>query len=689
MNTLDKEKSPYLLQHASNPIHWTTWNDDALERAKAEDKPIFISIGYATCHWCHVMEKESFSNQELADYFNKNFICIKVDREERPDLDHIYMKACQAITGQGGWPLNCFLTPEGAPFFASTYLPLEDAFERPGLKRLGNAIQDLWTNKRDDLVKDSKNLTEGLLNAIPQKKEDDVFPVAGSLEDCAVELESRYDVKDGGFDQAPKFPNVPNHLFLAYRYAFREDGMKDTILNHSLHQMATGGLFDHIGGGFMRYSTDSDWQIPHFEKMLCDNAMMLNLYSEVFVLKDMPLYKWIAENTAMYLLRDLRATEGAFYSAEDADSEGVEGKFYTWDYQELQDVLGKDFIQFNSTFKLTEEGNFKDPHSNEPMGNHLVWNEFFIKIIRMNQVEPLYELEKFYEPLRQHRNKRPRPFRDEKILTDWNSLLMMSFARSGRLLNEYHWVETAESIFYFLETKMVQGEYLYHRYYEGEVGIKSCLDDYAFFIWGLIELHQSTGNNKYLAKAIDWTNKTIEYFFNSEKGLFHFTLEQQTDLLIRPTEIYDSSLPSGNSVMANNLVRLFQLSGISEFKTVVENLFISMSPSIKEHSSSHCMLMLALDQYYLESPQVSLYNLDLKEQEDKEKFLEELSDFHQLKNPRILFQFPDDKHPSLRDDMAEVKTTQKFERYSLCMNKTCYPATSDLDLIKDMISGKF
>ncbi len=682
-NALIREKSPYLQQHAHNPFDWKPWSPATLKLAQESEKPIFLSIGYSACHWCHVMENESFTNAELADFFNEHFICIKVDREERPDLDAIYMKACQAITGQGGWPLNCFLTPEGKPFFAATYLPLEDRYQRPGMFRLGRAIQELWANRRDKLINDSNQLINVLESYRPVFSENTFkMPEPGSLEHSAVELESRFDAKFGGFDQAPKFPNPQNLLYLLYRYQFRADGMKYQVLNHTLNQMAMGGLFDHVGGGFTRYTIDAQWEIPHFEKMIWDNAFLLLLYAESAIQFDNPFYRYIAESTAMYLLRDLRSDEGGFYTAEDADSEGKEGRFYLWKISELQELFGDQFNEFSSLFKVSAEGNFNDPHHPEPGFNHLTLTAETRQRLLQGDTTTLHRLTHFQKQLFDRRQLRQRPFRDEKILTDASAYTAMALARAARLLNQPYWIEVAEETIKRIIAQMEQGDFFYHRLCEGEVAHKSPLDDYAALIWALIELYQSTLNSDYLNEAMRLAQKTLEHF-GSEEGWFYYTLAQQKDLILRSVEIYDGAQPSGNSVMAYNLIRLYQLTGDAHFLSVFEKQIKALHSSVSEHWSSHCLLMIALDHYYLGANQLTFISPQLTEREDKERWLSEVSELAALKDMRLLLRRD---HPDVKSSGFEHSPLQN-EKYLFCKGQSCFPPTSDFQLLKDLILG--
>jgi len=598
-NRLINEKSPYLLQHAYNPVDWYPWCEDAFHKAAHENKPIFLSIGYSTCHWCHVMEKESFEDHEVAELMNREMISIKVDREERPDLDNVYMAVCQMLTGSGGWPLTIIMTPDKAPFFAGTYIPKSTRSGRIGLMDLIPKIKDVWENRKNEVFDSANRIREAL------KDMDDITPGqkmdVSILEKGYMELANRFDDTLGGFSNAPKFPSPHNFLFLLRYWKRTGDEKALNMVEKSLLNMRLGGMYDHIGFGFHRYSTDREWLLPHFEKMLYDQAMLAMAYIETFQATGNNDYASAANEIFSYVLRDMTSSEGGFYSAEDADSEGEEGKFYVWKDAELREILNKeDADLITNIFNVKKEGNFKEESTGALTGTNIF---HLIKPIRQIAEEkniPLSELEKRLSAIRNilfnERGKRIRPHRDDKILTDWNGLMIAAIALGAKAFNEENLLCAARGAADFILHNMRDSNGgLLHRYRDSEGGITGNTDDYAFFIWGLIELYETTFETKYLKNAIELNEYYITHFFDKTRGGFFFTPDNGESLLVRKREIYDGAVPSGNSVAMLNLIKLARITGRPDLEKFSERTNQAFSQVINKTPSAHTFFMCALE----------------------------------------------------------------------------------------------
>lgn len=579
-NKLINEKSPYLLQHAHNPVNWYPWGTEAFEKATQEDKPIFLSIGYSTCHWCHVMERESFEDPEAAEVLNKYFVSIKVDREERPDIDSIYMSVCQALTGHGGWPLTVFLTPGRQPFFAGTYYPKDDSRGTMGLLSLLQAIQDAWESNRKALLDSAREILAY------QKAENDSNSgelTRNAIHDAFSHLKYSFDSTYGGFGRAPKFPSPHNLLFLLrYWYEFKEPYALE-IVEKTLVSMKNGGIFDHVGFGFSRYSTDRKWLVPHFEKMLYDNALLALAYGEAFSSTGNPEYSATAGKILEYVLRDMTSPEGGFYSAEDADSEGVEGKFYVWTPQEIRDVLdSSDGEEYCRLYDITESGNFED--NNIP------------NLIETGSLDA-YKTE-FAEKCRvrlfHRREHRLHPYKDDKILTGWNGLMLAAFAYCGRILKQSRFISASENCANFILKRLFSKEgRLLARYRAGEAAINAFLEDYAFLVWGLLELYEATYKAEYLEYAIKLNGQMLELFTDDkEKGLFLYGKDSE-ELITRPREGYDGAMPSGNSAAAMNLIRLARLTGQPELEQRAKSIMDYFSGEVEAAPTGHSYMLCA------------------------------------------------------------------------------------------------
>jgi uncharacterized protein YyaL (SSP411 family) len=578
-NRLLSEKSPYLLQHAYNPVHWYPWSEEAFQAAAREDKPILLSVGYSTCHWCHVMAHESFEDQAVADLMNQAFICIKVDREERPDIDQMYMSVAQAMTGRGGWPLTIIMTAEKKPFFAATYIPKTSSRGQAGLMEIIPRVQELWDKNRDELLGSADKILDYLqTQSLPSARGEAANLDEAYLVQGYEALASIYDPQNGGFGTAPKFP-TPHNLFFLLRY-WRRTGDEHALqmVEETLQAMRMSGIYDHVGFGFHRYSTDAQWLVPHFEKMLYDQALMAIAYIECFQATGKEEYATVACEILDYVLRDMTAPQGGFFSAEDADSEGEEGKFYLWTAEELKETLDKEeFMLLIRLFDLHESGNFEK-------GGNILRLRSSIKdgAAVLNISEPdLYErLELIRSKLFLAREKRVHPFKDDKILTDWNGLMIAALAKASQALPKAKGAEYEKAAIRaadFIQKKMQIAEgRLLHRY-RGEAGIAANLDDYAFLIWGLLDLYETVFEAKYLKAALQLNQIMMQHFWDKDQGGLFFSADDADGLLLRRKEYYDGAIPSGNSIAMHNLLRLMHLAGLTELEDKAWDLARSLA----------------------------------------------------------------------------------------------------------------
>ncbi len=586
-NQLVNESSPYLLQHAHNPVNWYPWSEKALDLARKENKPILVSIGYSACHWCHVMEKESFEDEATAAIMNEKFINIKIDREERPDLDHIYMDAVQAMTGSGGWPLNVFLTPDTKPFYGGTYFPPKRAYNRPSWQEVLLNVSNAFNEKRNEIDEQADTLTAHLLKAnsfgASQAGMDDVFKKE-KLEETYQNIMKSADRQWGGFGNAPKFPqSMVIQFLLRFHYSFGEKQALDHALL-SLDKMIGGGIYDQIGGGFSRYSTDAEWLAPHFEKMLYDNALLVSVISEAYQLTGNKKYKNVIEEVIQFIERELLHPQGGFYSALDADSEGVEGKFYTWNYEEVKAILQEDTEIFCAFFDITAEGNFehvnilcKKTDEREFMERH-----------KLSGTELQNMLQRTKAKLFAVRNKRIRPQLDDKILLSWNCLMNTALSKAFAATGNQHYRELAIKNMGFLLSEFSQKDTndFFHSWKDGKANHPAFLDDYAYLIQALIQLQVITTETPYLTRAKEITDWVLKNFEEEETGFFYFTSVNQKDILLRKKEVYDGAQPSGNAIMTENLYKLSKYFEIPEWKDRVMKTIQTLSNAIVRHPTS-------------------------------------------------------------------------------------------------------
>jgi uncharacterized protein YyaL (SSP411 family) len=589
-NRLIRETSPYLLQHAHNPVDWYPWSDEALSRARDEDKPILLSIGYSACHWCHVMEHESFENAAIARLMNDNFVNIKVDREERPDLDQIYMGAVQLMTGSGGWPLTVFLLPGGEPFYGGTYFPPDDRYGRPGFPRLLVNIAEAYRNRRQDVQDNAKRLREHLNQQIQSGQSTGELNET-ILDNAARSLESRFDLREGGFGGAPKFPPSMTIDFLL-RYHHRTGSARALeMATLTLDKMAYGGMYDQIGGGFHRYSTDDRWLVPHFEKMLYDNALLARAYLDAYRLTGRPLYRRITEEVLDFIVREMRDPNGGFYSTQDADSEGVEGKFYVWDRSEFEEVIGDDGELLARYFNVTDHGNWE---------HHNILNvprppELFCKAERIAEAELSSKIAAATPRLYAAREKRVRPGRDEKILADWNGLALRAFAEAAAFLGREDYRKIAEENAAFVFDKLWDGQRLVHSFKDGRARFNAYLDDYANVADGLLALYQLTFEEQWLRRSELLAEIIVDRFADKEQGGFYFTARDHEELIARTKDLFDNATPSGNSVAADVLLRLAAVLGHDNFRNIAERTLAAVENHLGPYASGFGRMLAALD----------------------------------------------------------------------------------------------
>jgi len=692
-NRLINETSPYLLQHAHNPVDWYPWGEEALSRARAENRPILLSIGYSACHWCHVMEHESFENEPIARLMNEHFINIKVDREERPDLDTIYMNAVQMMTGHGGWPMTVFLTPDGRPFYGGTYYPPVDRHGMPGFPRVLISLAEAWQNRREEIEKNAGGLLQELQRI-------DRFKGAGEeatmavLDQSATRLLQSLDRTHGGFGTRPKFPPAMALSFLLRQDLRQPDrGYRDAV-TLTLDRMARGGIYDQLGGGFHRYSVDERWLVPHFEKMLYDNALLSRVYLEAWLVTGNPFYRQIVEETLDYVRREMTDPSGGFYSTQDADSEGVEGKFFVWRPAEVLSLLGpEDGEIFCRFYDITEEGNFEEEN-----------------ILHVGHVEGTVEeaaprlgltpdaLEKLLARGRRilfdAREARVKPARDEKILTAWNGLMLRSFAEAARALHRQDYLDIAVRNAHFLTTQMCEGDRLRRTRHRGQTRLNGYLEDYANTIDGLLALYQASFDPSWYHQAHRLTEAMIEHFHDAEGGGFFFTSHDHETLIARSKDFYDNATPSGNAVAAEVLLRLALYTGESRYRDLAEEIFQQVAAVIPRMPTGFGHLLCAID-FALASP----YEIALVGPLSSPAMAEFRAVLERQFLPHLVVALADsDRSPvapsdSLAGDLIEIPllanrpAVEGQPTVYLCRHHTCERPITDPELLRQQLAS--
>ena len=601
-NKLDRESSPYLLQHAKNPVHWHAWNEESLNKAKKENKPIFLSVGYSSCHWCHVMAHESFEDDEIAKVMNENFVNIKVDREERPDLDDIYQKVCQMSTGQGGWPLSVFLTPEQRPFYVGTYFPAIDSYGRPGFGSLCRQLAQSWKEKPKDVEKAADSFLQNLdkLQQFPTPSEID----KSTLDEAAINLLQMADTTYGGFGQAPKFPSASNLSFM-FRYT-RLSGISkfEKFALLTLKKMAKGGIFDQIGGGFHRYSTDARWLVPHFEKMLYDNALLPIVYSEAYQITKDSFFREVVRKTLDYVIREMTSDNGTFFSAQDADTNGEEGQTFVWKKQEIEKILGDNSEIFCIYYDVTDGGNFE---GNTILANNISASSLGFKFNK-TETEIQNIVSECSHKLLEARSKREQPGKDDKVITSWNGLMISGFLAGYRITDDVNYFDIAKKSIDFFEKSFKKNNMLHRTFKNNNPKLNGYLDDYAYMANASIDMFENTSEPKYLEFATNLANHLIIHFWDDSTDGFFFTSDSHEKLIIRPKNNYDLSMPSGNSVAAYVLLRLHHITQNKQFLEIAKKIIEAQATAAAENPFAFGYLLNVLYLYHQKPTEITIIN---------------------------------------------------------------------------------
>jgi hypothetical protein len=688
-NHLATEKSPYLQLHAHNPVDWYPWGEEAFRKARDENKPIFLSIGYATCHWCHVMEQESFSDPLIGEMMNAAFVSIKVDREERPDIDSVYMSVSQMLTGGGGWPLTILMTPDRKPFFAATYIPKEDRFGQTGLLTLIPQIATAWREKHAEIASSAEQITASLRQSTSGDAGGEL--TKATLTEAVRQLDSRFDPVRGGFLPAPKFPSPHQLLFLLRYWKRTGDAKALTMVETTLDAMRRGGIFDQIGFGFHRYSTDPQWLVPHFEKMLYDQALLAMAYTEAYQATHKPEYRAIAERVLEYVLRDMRAPNGAFYSAEDADSEGKEGTFYLWREPEIRSLLGNDADLFIAAYGVAKGGNF---HGDEGDGHANILHVAKTPAeVASERKMPRRVVERRLEAARTKlfaaREKRVHPLKDDKILTDWNGLMIAALAEAAQVFDRPDYDAAARrAAGFLLATMRTKDGRLLHRFRDGDAAITGKLDDYAFLTWGLLNVYESSFDVRYLQAAIDLQRVALQHFGDAKGGGFFLTADDAEQLLARPKESYDGAIPSGNSAELLNLIRLGRITGNPSYETTADKLVRAFSAGVAGEPSGHTALLLGVD--FALGPSFEIVLAGTRDAADV-KALRQVLAGRFLPNKVVLFRPAGEAAPPITAIAAftkpQVAIRNKATAY-ICTDYVCKLPTNDPAAMAKLLSGE-
>ncbi|MBI5403590.1 MAG: thioredoxin domain-containing protein [Ignavibacteriae bacterium] len=694
-NNLINEKSPYLLQHAGNPVNWYAWNDKSLELAKKQNKPIFLSVGYSTCYWCHVMERESFENENIASLLNKYFINIKVDREERPDIDRVYMTALQSMTGSGGWPMNMFLTPDLKPFYGATYIPPKAKYGRSGFEDVIEQINNLWITKKDDLINSGEKIFSILNSRLKIKSNSEINIDESVFEKSFETIKNIFDYDNGGFGIGNKFPRpvVLNYLLSLYHKEKNPESLDMVIF--TLKKMCDGGLYDHIGGGFHRYSVDLYWRVPHFEKMLYDQAQIVNTLLDTYSITGKKYFLDYAEDTLDYVLNNLTDKSGGFYSAEDAESAiedsipgyKEEGFYYLWEKNQIDEILGNEYSQiFSYMFGIKHEGNtISDPHDVFKNRNVLyISSDAYETAKKFNQTPEEIELivSECKNILRNKRDKRPRPHLDDKILTSWNSLMISAFARAYNITNDSRYLEAAVKSIDFIIGKMwdSNSKTLYHRYRDSEVKFKSGLEGYAFFIKALIDMYETTFDDYYLAISLTIADSALYKFYDKENYGFFDSETDSSDIIIQTKEIYDGAEPSGNAVIVEDLLRLYYFSGNKSYLEAAEKSIKYFFPELQNLPFSSPYMLNNLF-FLLGSPKEIIFTGDFQD----ENLLSMVKYIHGKYVPFKILLHADEKTEEISAFIKDIITDYKPAKFYVCENKSCKLPVDNPDELKKII----
>ncbi|MDQ3021161.1 MAG: thioredoxin domain-containing protein [Bacteroidota bacterium] len=696
-NKLINEKSPYLLQHAYNPVDWHPWNEETFELAKKENKPIFLSVGYSTCYWCHVMEREVFENDEIAKLMNEYFVNVKLDREERPDVDRVYMSALQAMTGAGGWPMSMFLTPELKPFYGATYIPPKAKYGRAGFEDVITQIHDIWIKKEKEVIQSSEKITENLQKSIESKVKDneDNKLVKSILENAFNTIKKIYDDEYGGFGSGNKFPRpVVFNFLLDYYYHTKEFASLDMV-SFSLNKMYEGGMYDHLAGGFHRYSVDNIWRVPHFEKMLYDQAQLITTYVNTYLVTKNKFYLFVAEDTAHYVLENLQSKDGAFYSAEDAESaldeskpkEKAEGAYNLWQKDEIEKILVKEDAEiFNFYFGVEHHGNtLNDPHEVFGTKNVLfVANDVFDTAKKFDKTPE--EIAKIIDDSRskllQIRNKRPKPHLDDKILTPWNGLMISALANIYKVTDNKDYLNAAKDAIDFIRKNLfVKGKkILLHRYRDGEARFDGTLEDYAYLILGLIDLYEATFEIEHLQFALELNEISIEMFYDKENGAFFDVGNEINDVILKTKDIYDGAEPSGNSIQIMNLLRLGYMTDNKRYIEKAEASLKLFSNDLKRLPFSSPQLLCALS-FYLYSPKEIIFS-GIK---DEEKFIDLKKSVDEIFIPNKVLLYASKELMNISKFISNIVSDESKLSVYVCENYQCNLPVNDLEELKKLL----
>lgn len=665
-NHLASEKSPYLLQHVYNPVDWYPWSEEAFDKAKRENKPIFLSIGYSTCHWCHVMAHESFEDEEVAAILNESFICIKVDKEERPDIDTLYMNICQVTTGHGGWPLTIFMTAEQKPFFAATYIPKHTRYGIVGLMDLLEQVRSEWITNQDE-IENTGNQLQTIMKENFENKSDTGTVSKDFIHLAVTEFEQRFDHDYGGFGNEPKFPTPHNLMFLLHYASLESDEQSLFMVENTLKNMYRGGIYDHIGYGFSRYSTDAKWLVPHFEKMLYDNALLAMVYVQAYQYTKNPLYKTVCEQILEYIRREMTDKEGGFYCAQDADSEGVEGKYYVFTPDEINSILGnEDGALFNTYFDITKEGNFEGASIPN-----------LLKTWEMKYDNE--KLERLCKQVYTYRLNRTQLHKDDKILTSWNALMITAYANAAKVLQKEEYLDTAKRAVEFINRRLIgEDGRLYVRYRESDAKYFGHIDDYAFYCMALLSVYEASYDVAYLKQAMSLTDQMLEQFWDSNNSGFFLYAKDSEQLLYRPKEVYDGAIPSGNSVAGYVLQRLANITADVHYMEYAEKQLSFLAGQVKDYPAGYSFSLMAFLEALYPSKEIVCVENDKEEHQDLIDYLS--WNFE----PNTIAIVKNDKNQEELEKLVEYVTNyhtiNEKTTYYVCENHSCQSPTNELSI---------
>ena len=679
-NRLIHETSPYLLQHAHNPVDWYAWGEDAFEKAKAEDKPILLSIGYSACHWCHVMERESFENEAIARLMNELFVNIKVDREERPDLDEIYMSAVQMLTGRGGWPMTVFLTPDRKPFYGGTYFPPEDRGGMPGFPRILKGVNQAYRERPADVEKSVTQILNALQRMSESAETGQVFSKT-IIAEGAAKVAQAYDVDNGGLGQAPKFPNAGVYELFLRHYHRSKSARYLEMVTHTLTKMACGGIYDHLGGGFHRYSVDAKWLVPHFEKMLYDNAQLVRIYAHAYKITGEPLFKSVVDESLTYLLREMLQPEGGFYSTQDADSEGEEGKFFVWTEGEVMGILGEDDgAIFCRIYDVSEAGNFEDKNILHPILTLDQASKYFRK--KSSEIERI--IAKAKQKLFGEREKRIKPFRDEKIITAWNGLMLSGLAEAIKISPQPLFIDAARRTIDFIFAKCFRDGLLLHSYKDGQAKLLGFLDDYAFTAIGLLDMYEALFDASALERAIALGGIMLRDFWDEKGGGFFSTGVSHEKLISRAKPIFDASIPSGNAMATQLLLRLYHMTGDDRYNQHAERVLRSYYDAMESQPFGFAHLLCALDFYLEKAKEVVVVG-----ERGEPRVDELLMKIHSVYQPNMTIQLASPSEPlENRSPLLRGKSQVGGNpTVYVCQNYTCSAPATSWDELRPLIES--